>query len=155
MGLLNYTTEVPSSKSIGQIIEMLIRKGAQRIVHDYTAGGQILSISFTLSVGGLPVMFQLPAKVDAAFAVMYKVKPFSYSYHRGTEKDYKARVREQAERTAWRIVKDWVEVQLAMVELGQAEAAQVFMPYAIAQDGVTMWDRWLESHQKQLGPGAA
>ena len=31
---------------------------------------------------------------------------------------------------AWRIIKDWIEAQLAIVEAEQAEMVEVFLPYA-------------------------
>jgi hypothetical protein len=50
-------------------------------------------------------------------------------------------------------VKDWVEAQMALVEAGQAEVAEVFMPYAIDQSsGMTMFQA-LKSKQLALGSG--
>jgi len=40
-----------------------------------------------------------------------------------------ARIKEQAERTAWKIVADWVDAQMAMIELSQVELMEVFLPY--------------------------
>ena len=42
------------------------------------------------------------------------------------------RLQVQAARTAWKLVQDWVEIQMAMVKMQQAELTQVFLPY--------MWD---------------
>jgi hypothetical protein len=44
-------------------------------------------------------------------------------------------------RTAWRIIKDWVQAQLALVEINMVTVPQVFLPYAIMQDGRTLWER--------------
>jgi len=44
-------------------------------------------------------------------------------------KQTKKKIPQQAERTAWKIVADWVDAQLAMVELAQVEILQVMLPY--------------------------
>ena len=41
----------------------------------------------------------------------------------------KADFAEQAERTAWKLVQDWVEVQMSMVQLKQADVREVFLAY--------------------------
>ncbi len=46
---------------------------------------------------------------------------------------------EQAQRVAWRIVKDWVEAQMAIVEAQLADMAEVFLPYAITKKGTTLY----------------
>ena len=45
--------------------------------------------------------------------------------HPGTRE----RVREQAERTAWKLLLDWVEVQVSMIVIGRREVIEVFLPY--------------------------
>lgn len=46
------------------------------------------------------------------------------------------------ERVAWRIVKDWVEAQMALIESGLAELPEVFLPYAVKPDGRTVYDEF-------------
>ncbi len=46
---------------------------------------------------------------------------------------------EQAQKVAWRITKDWVAAQLAIVEAKLAEMAEVFLPYAITKTGNTLY----------------
>lgn len=43
----------------------------------------------------------------------------------------------QAKRTAWRQILRWIDAQLALIEVGQASAFEVFMPYltTTAEDG--------------------
>ena len=42
---------------------------------------------------------------------------------------------EQSERVAWRVIKDWLDAQLSLIYVGQAELEQVMLPYAT--DGKT------------------
>jgi hypothetical protein len=39
------------------------------------------------------------------------------------------RLRAQAARTAWKLIQDWVELQMALIKMRQAEFLQVFLPY--------------------------
>ena len=50
---------------------------------------------------GIAMFFQLPAKVDDCFKVLFtEVKR--------PQSDTKKRIMQQAERTAWKIISDWV-----------------------------------------------
>lgn len=56
-------------------------------------------------------------------------------------------------RTAWRIVKDWVEAQMALVETEMVTTQDVFLLYAVMGDGRTLAERVRESPQFLLGAG--
>ncbi len=45
------------------------------------------------------------------------------------------KTKEQAARVAWRIIKDWVEAQIAIIDAGMATVTQVFLPYAQTPEG--------------------
>ena len=47
----------------------------------------------------------------------------------------------QALRVSWRIVKDWVEAQMAIVDTKMVTLDQVFLPYVIMPDGRTLYER--------------
>jgi len=50
-------------------------------------------------------------------------------------------------RVAWRVIRDWVMSQMALIETEMVKTEQVFLPYAITQDGVsTIYDRVLNSN---------
>lgn len=153
MPILNHTTEVPAAQTVSQIVGMLARKGAQSITQDFYEDGRVKALAFVLRVGVMPIRFQLPANTDGVAGVLKKEKPFTWGRHRGSSDDYYAKQKQQAERIAWRILKDWVEAQIALIESGQAEPAQVFMPYAVEKTGQTMYQIWTESTQRQLGSG--
>lgn len=61
-------------------------------------------------------------------------------------------VGDQAERVAWRIVKDWVEAQMAILESEQVSMDQVFLPYMVNQEGKTLYELYA-SKQLMLGNG--
>jgi hypothetical protein len=121
MNLKNYTSEVPAFNSITRIEKVLVEAGATDISKKYD-NGVCKAIRFRMLVNQSPLFFELPARVEACFNVLWAEvkKPIS-----GT----KERTIQQAERTAWKIISDWVEIQIAMIKLEQAELLQVFLPY--------------------------
>lgn len=122
VNLKNYTSEVPASNSMSKIEKCLVEAGATDISKNYKEG-VCVAIKFRMIVNDHPLFFELPARVDSCFKVLWKEvkRPVE-----GT----KVRTQQQAERTAWKIVSDWVECQLSMIRLEQAELLQVFLPYA-------------------------
>lgn len=48
--------------------------------------------------------------------------------------------RDQAERVAWRIVKDWLAAQLAILETEMVDVQQVFLPYFLNRQGQTLYE---------------
>ena len=78
---------------------------------------------FQLETNGIPMTFKLPAKADRVYDYMIKSKKMGY------KKAVQETVRTQADRTAWKILSDWVDIQISLVELYQAEPIEVFMQY--------------------------
>ena len=40
-------------------------------------------------------------------------------------------------RVAWRIMHNWVAVQIALIEIAQVSLDQIFLPYGLTKDGQT------------------
>ena len=122
--LKNYTSKVDASISIGKIERTLMRMGANRIIKDYDRDLDcVSSIMFEIDMGGVNTVFKLPSKVDRCFSVINRKRK------RKTD-DGAKRDMEQAERTAWKILYEWVEVQAALIFLDQADFQEIFLPYA-------------------------
>jgi len=123
----NYTSTVAPDKSVTQIEQLLIKAKAQSIAKEYSATGEIVAISFLIKnpETGLLVGIRLPSDVDACYAVLKDMRKNS-QWLSATKK---SALREQAKRTSWRLMFDWVAVQMSMIEMCQAELTQVFMPY--------------------------
>lgn len=128
MAILNYTTSIDCEKTIAEIQKCLVKHGAMKIVTDYT-DRLPSSVTFYLMLNGNIVAFVLPANYQGVLNAM--------------KRDHKVPrskcTPEQALRVSWRIVKDWVEAQMAIVEAQLAEMAEVFLPYAVTRSGNTMY----------------
>jgi hypothetical protein len=147
MHILNYTTTVPAERTVAEITTLLARKGARSITQDFFDDGRHRAVSFILVVGGLPTRFMLPVNIDGVTGAILKEKPYNLTRRRLTRDGYTQKIRAQAEWISWRILKDWLEAQMALIESGQAEAAQVFLPYAVEQSGKTMYELFVESNK--------
>jgi hypothetical protein len=60
------------------------------------------------------------------------------SHKRGRENTYGY---DQAYRVAWRTILDWVQAQMALLEIGMAKMEEVFLPYMQDREGVTFFER--------------
>lgn len=122
-----YTSEVPVGRTIGRIEDVLAAAGIKNIMKDY-AGGEVVGLYFTLphpKMAGVSVPVRLPADVAAVFKVLKSEYTEKYKW----TDERVDRLMVQARRTAWRLMQEWVEIQLTLIELGQAEELQVFLPY--------------------------
>jgi len=155
MFLKNYTSEVPVTQTIARIEHALIKAGVSGIAKEYspTGNGEIFAITFTLRVEPMPpITIRLPADKDAAqqalwlnYADGYELTADGKGVQHGTKKKRKGDFRQQAERTAWKLVQDWIEVQLSMIQLKQADFLQVFLPYV--WDGRQTYYQALKANQ--------
>lgn len=148
MPLLNYTSNVPIEKTAAEISNILRKGGAQAVLTEYDEKGEYVSaISFKITLNEVPLMFRLPCDWRPVHDIMYKGK-------RGTYRDsVQASRKEQALKTAWRIVKDWVEAQMALVETRMVKTEQVFLPYAVMKNGMTLGEHIESNPSFLLGNG--
>jgi len=143
----NYTSTVAPERSIALIEEKLIAAGATAIAKE-CEGGRVVAVSFMIRAAKdkNPVTIRLPAKVQQAYAVLTKKKG-------ALTQSQRERMMKQASQTAWRIVYDWVCIQLAMIELEQVDLLQVFMPF-IWDGKQSLYHAMLQSNSPALGHSA-
>jgi hypothetical protein len=122
MNIKNYTSGVPAERSINRIEKILVEMGATSVNKQYDSNKKIEAIAFLIIVNGNTIPFKLPAKASEVESVLIK------SVKRMTE-GTRMRIREQSERTAWKLVSEWVEIQMSMIQLKQADFIEVFLPY--------------------------
>ena len=123
MPLKNYTSQVSAQRSISFIETKLAQHGARQIVKQFTMDGRVSGILFSLDIEGQEVPFKVPAKVDECAKIL--TNQLSSRARPETRK----KIPKQAERTAWKIASDWIEAQMAMIELAQVDIMEVFLSY--------------------------
>lgn len=135
--LKNYTSNVPVTQTIYRIEQVLIRCGVNGIAKEYGPNGEVTAIMFTVDVGApAPVMtVRLPANREKAQDALWRdyagadISKDGKTCWNCRKKLKREDFRDQADRTAWKIVRDWVEVQMSMIQMQQATFDQVFLPY--------------------------
>jgi len=130
----NYTSGVPPERSISHIEKALVAHGAKNILKNYESG-RLTGFAFIVGVNGKDIPFKIPARVDR---VEKRLKEAVRRPRTGTMN----RITDQAEKTAWKILADWVDIQMALVDLDQVEIMEVFLPYAYdAAKKQTLFDK--------------
>jgi len=138
MPILNYTTKIKAEKTASEIQMILGKSGAHAVMQEY-ADSEISAISFQFEMNGQILLFRLPINAEGVFQAIKK-----------EDVENKFKNIDQAKRTAWRIIKDWVEAQMALVEANQADVVEVFLPYLQDNTGATIYHRLKSGGFKQL-----
>ena len=143
MPILNYTTQIDVEKTVGEVQRILGKHQAQSIKTDYE-DSQVVALSFLLDIGGKKAGFRLPCDWRPVLQLM--------------EQDPKVPRRlcdqTQAVRVAWRIIKDWVEAQMALVDTSMVKTEEVFLPYMMMKDGKTLAETMQTNPNFLLGDGS-
>ena len=123
MNIKNYTSTIEASRSMAKIEELLVEIGASNINKKYEEK-ICTGITFLLFDQQLQqtIPFHLKAQVEECFTILWKdVKR--------PRPDTKTTLQAQANKTAWKILSDWTEIQCSMILLGQAKPLQMFLPF--------------------------
>lgn len=126
MAIKNYTTKIDPLISIGEIQAALAQHGARKMMIEYDQKGEPEGIAFAIEYQGNLLGFQLPAHIEGVKHVftLQKVKADN----------------EQAKRTAWRNIRDWILAQMAFVESGNATMEEIFLPFIRDGEGNTLYN---------------
>lgn len=131
MPILNYTTEIEPEQTVAEIQRLLARAGAASVRVDYQ-NGQPEAVFFMLVLGRECIPFRVPSRWEGVHSILRADD--------SPEMRRKYRTEAHARRVAWRIVKDWINAQLALIHSGQATLPQLFLPHAIRADGRTLFE---------------
>ena len=138
MPIKNYTTGISFMKSIGEIQGCLVAHHASAIMINYE-GTIPTSLTFCVETPNGKMAFQLPSNIDGVHRAMEKHRlPARYSN------------RDHAARVAWRIVKDWVLAQMAILEAEMVSIEEIFLPYLLTDGKQTLYQAMLDKGFPQL-----
>jgi len=141
MPIKNYSTGINFMKSIGEIQGCLVAHDAKAIMINYEDRIPE-SLSFMVETSQRVMAFKLPANISGVLKAMEKQRLSA----RFTNKDHAARV-------GWRIVKDWVIAQMAILEAEMVSIDEIFLPYLLTDGNKTLYDYMLDRGFKQLETG--
>lgn len=123
----NFSTLIAVEKTIAEIEKMLSKYGATKIMKEYDEFGSPSKLFFAIMTehGEMPV--KLPVNTDKVLDV-FKLQVSDGKLPRkywGGEWAV-----EQAHRVGWRIIKDWLDAQLTILQIEMVKVQEIFLPYA-------------------------
>ena len=105
--LKNYTTKVPADKTASEISVMLARHGARRTMQEFDDVGGVVGIAWQQETPQGMISFKLPVNVEKCHLLLKRDLP--------RPRD-EAAMYEHSRNVAWRLIKDWLSVQLDLLQ---------------------------------------
>ncbi len=143
MPILNYTTTVSAEKTVGEIYTILAKSGAKEISYEQD-GERVVAVKFQIDLDGEPLWFRMEPNPTGVLSAMERDRV-----------ERRFRNLDHARRVGWRIIKNAIDSQMAIVLSKQGDVTQVFLPYAIDNEGRGSYGVFRESRQKLLTAGKA
>jgi len=130
MPIANYSTTIRAEKSITEIQSILAAHGARGVLVEYDGQRQPKQVRFSvIGPKEKQIYFTLPARAERIYVILNKQRI-----------PKKLQTMEQARRVAWRLIKDWVRAQAALLEADLVEIEEIFLPYMTNERGETMFE---------------
>lgn len=141
-GLVNYTSTVPVSTSLAECQTRLAEAGADHIGVGYDDG---LPTSLTFRIIGPHGVrdFAIPVDVDAVQRLIRQQLEEKRISSRSMAKD-KFLSRDRAACVAWRVMKDWIAAQCALVEASMVPLDELMLPHLDMGGGVRLAEAYRE-----------
>lgn len=134
----NESTTIAAEKTVGEVIGLLTRRGVLSVNTEFTEAGKLAGLSFVMRTDYGPRMYKLPVHAEGVRRVL-----------QANGAPPARRTPEHAAKVAWRIAKEWLEVQMALVDAGLARLDEVMMPYMLT-DERTMYEVYRDNAMKAL-----
>jgi len=132
--LKNYRSGMGIERIFDVIRRSLVEHRAKQIIFEYADDGRVKALVFSLDIAGTLHGFQMPARVERVEKLLYPHGDMTPSQ------------KEQAYRTAWANIRDWITAQMALIDTQMVKPEEVFLPYMVTRDGKTYFET-LEANQ--------
>ena len=147
----NYSTTINVERTVAEIEKILAKHGASAILKEYDVAGRVTAVNFIIKVfEGQSIPFRLPLDIQALMEVInYQIDHPDPKEGR-IQRKYKNDM-DYARRVGWRIMRDWIDAQMTLIDLKQVTVQQVFLPYAYDMlEKKTFYEKLNESKFKNL-----
>ena len=141
MAIKNYTTTIKAEKTITEIQQILAKHKAKAILTEYDNEGNVMALSFKVETKNGDVGIRLPINTNKVLQVLKNQRK-----NNSQVKDTK----EQAIKTGWRNIKDWIDAQMALIETEMVTIDQIFLPYILNNNGQTLYEAFA-NNQLMIG----
>lgn len=143
------TTEIDPTRTAGEIVSELVAGGASSVNTDYK-DGTISGLRWVMRVGSQDVLFDMPVRVKPVYEFLLARREGNNQYVSSQDKE---RLRQKAERVAWRQLLRWVQAQNAMIDTGMVQSGEVYLAYMVNPGtNQTLFDHMLSTQFKALPP---
>ena len=151
MPIKNYSTTIGVEQTVAQIEKILAKHGASAILKEYDASGRVTAVNFIIKVfEGQSIPFRLPLDVQALMQVINYQIDHPQENEGRIERKHKNDM-DYARRVGWRIMRDWIDAQMTLIDLKQVTVQQVFLPYAYDMlEKKTFYEKLSEGNFKNL-----
>lgn len=152
----NYTSSVPANQSISKMERLLIEAGARNILKNYGDDNTCIGLAFDLPYkdphSQLPVILQFKFTVDVNSVFQAILKNQSRS--RSLSDSGRQNLMSQAERTAWKLELDALEINLSRIAIQTAKLPQILLGYMYNYStNKTLYDMVSEGGFKMISDG--
>lgn len=136
--LLNYTTKISSDRTILEIERTLANHGARAFLKEVGEDGFASALAFKVKTPYGDLAFRLPVDIGATLRVLEEQSRAGKLRHYYVNEA-------QARRVAWRIIKAWIEAQMALLETEMVRMEQIFLPYMVTPSGKTLYEGMVDA----------
>lgn len=136
--LKNYRSSAADSAIFEAIRAALAAHKAKRIIFDYDDDGCAVAISFSVEIGKELLAFRLPARLENVADLVKQ------SYRNAGRNISGQALIDQAYKTAWANIRDWITAQMALIDSGMVRTEEVFLPYLLIDAGKTLFEQFAE-----------
>lgn len=145
MTIKNYTSQIPAKRSLDYIETQLVKHGARSIMRIYDDNKMVSGICFSMPASEGEFPYKLSARIEECEIILQG------TLGPRTRPETRKKVPQQAERTAWKIISDWVEVEMARVELSKVDITEILLPYLYdPKEDQTFYERLKANKFKHL-----